>query len=63
MTEAEHLDDAQVQEKWREIAPLIDRMIERVGTQGDFRYSQVPPWTATIGHPTLTRYRMLYECA
>lgn len=30
------LSDADVQAKWREMAPLIDRMMERVGTEGEF---------------------------
>lgn len=30
------LDDQTVREKWLQAAPLIDRMMERVGTQGEF---------------------------
>jgi hypothetical protein len=33
---AEQLDPAQVEAKWRELAPLVDRMMERVGTKGEF---------------------------
>lgn len=32
----DRLDEAQVKQKWQEIAPLIDRMMARVGTTGEF---------------------------
>lgn len=36
MTALDKIDDAAVQRRWRELAPLIDRMMERIGTPGEF---------------------------
>lgn len=36
MTQASHVDDASVQKKWQELAPLIDRMMQRTDTPGEF---------------------------
>lgn len=36
MTMPQQIDESQVQAKWLELAPLIDRMMQRVGTRGEF---------------------------
>lgn len=33
------LDEGDVRRKWEELAPLLDRMMERVGTEGEFPVS------------------------